>query len=847
MLCVCQKYRSAQDKVICLLFQLMDEWRCRRADRDYRLKFPDDLVAGGENGESLNGQIWFGAECLASGSNIMNHEAESETLRPMAKLLTNTLEQLRLELRHGVMDIDTSFFIFTHQSRISQGLMQRLQDFDILFAKFELDYVQAMLPIKTVDEIEKLHELTVLFSEAVAYSLKKELIAQLDMDECHPHVLIAIPRLAIIYGLIHCQESPIFRPQKDLLSKTFKDFHSVLHRVRELIAPLRPLEVDVLERMLTNEDCASLHNSHYVVLPKKSIDDSCHGPQPATNPTSSSATTAVPSSPSTLAVTSNSSLATASSSDTGPSPLVVDERGIAHHKCTTSTSRYSHSYPQRGNPASSFANYQRRPDSSLNSNSRRLRAFRYHRRRHSDPLGGASKSDTSLCRDMGSTLSLITTMKELRSRTAVLTLDPEDVSRVVSENNNLTPEAKGQKGRRRQRTGKADTRAEQEEIRSQTSITSSSDSSDDSFQSRAKLAAKSPQFISSGTRQLLQRLFVTIAGIADQLQSNSAADLRVILRHVFQMYTVSESDDEGDACSANLQTDSDSVSVEEALEAREDATTGSPDSPSSIPTSPTSSSSTSSPSSPSDTSAPALTPDVSTTTRSPLQALPDRRTSTATSSRRPSDTSGDSPVTTPQTPAAAIHNSRPEPCGLTSAHRPVHESQRIIAATTTGEVGDRHLRRSGVPAGNAERNVRLGNKSQRRRIQSEGGETSARSLMTRTPDPGILAPIWVPDELVASCTACDQTFTLLRRRHHCRNCGQIYCNTCSSHAMRLSQFGYTKPVRVCDPCFVAISSYNALHAYRESGESGMFHHRSQRPPSSQQSPSSSSSPAHNRP
>lgn len=66
-----------------LLFQLMDEWHCERSDRSYRQKFPDDLFTGGENGESLNGQIWFGAECLAAGSNIMNHEAESEMLRPM--------------------------------------------------------------------------------------------------------------------------------------------------------------------------------------------------------------------------------------------------------------------------------------------------------------------------------------------------------------------------------------------------------------------------------------------------------------------------------------------------------------------------------------------------------------------------------------------------------------------------------------------------------------------------------------------------------------------------------------------------------------------------------------------
>lgn len=32
--------RVAQDKVITLIFNLMDEWKCERADRSYRIKFP---------------------------------------------------------------------------------------------------------------------------------------------------------------------------------------------------------------------------------------------------------------------------------------------------------------------------------------------------------------------------------------------------------------------------------------------------------------------------------------------------------------------------------------------------------------------------------------------------------------------------------------------------------------------------------------------------------------------------------------------------------------------------------------------------------------------------------------
>ncbi|CAL1167735.1 unnamed protein product [Cladocopium goreaui] len=40
---------------------------------------------------------------------------------------------------------------------------------------------------------------------------------------------------------------------------------------------------------------------------------------------------------------------------------------------------------------------------------------------------------------------------------------------------------------------------------------------------------------------------------------------------------------------------------------------------------------------------------------------------------------------------------------------------------------------------------------------------------------------WLPDEATECCMAesCGRPFTLLRRRHHCRGCGQIFCDTCS--------------------------------------------------------------------
>lgn len=34
-------------------------------------------------------------------------------------------------------------------------------------------------------------------------------------------------------------------------------------------------------------------------------------------------------------------------------------------------------------------------------------------------------------------------------------------------------------------------------------------------------------------------------------------------------------------------------------------------------------------------------------------------------------------------------------------------------------------------------------------------------------------PSWIPDNLAPRCMACGALFTVVRRRHHCRNCGKV--------------------------------------------------------------------------
>ena len=61
---------------------------------------------------------------------------------------------------------------------------------------------------------------------------------------------------------------------------------------------------------------------------------------------------------------------------------------------------------------------------------------------------------------------------------------------------------------------------------------------------------------------------------------------------------------------------------------------------------------------------------------------------------------------------------------------------------------------------------------------------------------------------------CYEQFTFVKRRHHCRACGKVFCSKCSDHFMALPQFGLDQLVRVCNHCDLLMNrSYDlANHA-----------------------------------
>lgn len=44
-----------------------------------------------------------------------------------------------------------------------------------------------------------------------------------------------------------------------------------------------------------------------------------------------------------------------------------------------------------------------------------------------------------------------------------------------------------------------------------------------------------------------------------------------------------------------------------------------------------------------------------------------------------------------------------------------------------------------------------------------------------------VAPMWENDQNQAQCPLCSRRFTFLWRRHHCRYCGTVVCDSCSKH------------------------------------------------------------------
>ncbi|KAF7727440.1 DnaJ (Hsp40), sub C, member 2 [Apophysomyces ossiformis] len=87
-------------------------------------------------------------------------------------------------------------------------------------------------------------------------------------------------------------------------------------------------------------------------------------------------------------------------------------------------------------------------------------------------------------------------------------------------------------------------------------------------------------------------------------------------------------------------------------------------------------------------------------------------------------------------------------------------------------------------------------------------------------DPSRAQRVWEADQQASECRRCGRRFNFLVRRHHCRRCGQVVCDRCSTHRLRLpvdeiiqdpmtdpSHYAFIAmhPQRVCTACIRPIA------------------------------------------
>ncbi|XP_060806944.1 lateral signaling target protein 2 homolog [Amyelois transitella] len=263
--------RHAQDRVLNITSQIMDQLLGdERVARGFRVKFPEDVLQ-----DNLAGQLWFGAECLAAGSSIMNREEESAAMRPLAKALTRSLETVRSLLREQCLR-PRELALSQHDDMLHESL----RIFDRLFAEFELCYVSAMVNVKTPHEFEAQQLICVLFSESLRRALKQNLLTQEQVDSYDPALMFAVPRLAIVSGLLIYSSGPlsIDKPPEEM-SDMFRPFRTLLHKIRSLLWTLERRELCALERLLcTNEGVAGLASLDLPPAAETTNDESCPYP-----------------------------------------------------------------------------------------------------------------------------------------------------------------------------------------------------------------------------------------------------------------------------------------------------------------------------------------------------------------------------------------------------------------------------------------------------------------------------------------------------------------------------------------------------------------------------------------
>nr|XP_023014334.1 lateral signaling target protein 2 homolog [Leptinotarsa decemlineata] len=750
--------RQAQDKVLTITNSIMDVLiGDERADRDFRVKFPEDVLQ-----DNLAGQLWFGAECLAAGSSIMNRESESTVMRPLAKAVTKSLENVRNLLRDACLRNNTPNGPIKLDSNelVTEMLLESLKIFDRLFAEFELAYVSAMVPVKSTLEYELQELIGVLFSETLQRALKMKLLTQEMVDDCDPALMFTIPRLAIVSGLLIFPNGPLFidKPVEEM-SEMFRPFRTLLHKIRELLWILNKRELYMLEKLLCDNEQISDLKSVSNVGVDSNLDDFINQfytdyhlcEDSFLNSVSTSANN-VGSASKQESVQKSPQRNYANIIDIPSTSGHLIPKTVFHHTIIAASSvspshRIRHESPpdhdslevisvaaatlssiltttdvlsnqKESKPTTQLEDLESPNDSGICTETTSLDRSPSLELNESKKCNCSSNfaSATCPCKKSAPQRPVIVVKNSLRAKSCH--------SPGTSNSSSFSMNKK--KMNDRAASGITDEDSPSSES-SETSSFHSICADDEEIalaMQAAELASRNEvraKFRSS--EDLLHRLFVCIAGVADQLQTNFACDLRNILKSVFLINTSSPES------AKTLESPSLDVSIEyhppegDVIENHEFS----------------------------------VDPNILA-----QEALFDTN--------------------------VFFHLDSEEcPSEYSNHPRQLQSDERSLSSLSSDLNRYASLRED--IANLATSIISQANETNGSREQYEEHDFSR-------------PPVWIPDVEAPKCMSCGANFTVVKRRHHCRNCGKVFCARCSSNSVPLPKFGHIKPVRVCNKCFI---------------------------------------------
>lgn len=676
--------RAKQDHMLQIINQIMDE--CipnERPNREFQVKFPDEILQ-----DHLGVQLWFAAECLVAGSAIEVHESEVYQLRPLAEDLLHSLEEVRTLLREQCF---SDYSVYTDDIKVS------LVRFDRIFAEFEFNYVSAVIPIKSPAELFSQQQIIVLFCETINRALKLGYLTQEMIDGLEPVLMFTIPRLAIICGLIIYPEGPLNLEQEpDEMSRLFKPFYALLQKIRDLLYVLTEEEFSTLEKSLCAAESEDFFNPHTVFPSLPSLHNSTlhrdilHQPAHAgdVSPICHDAVEHDHQPPNELYCYQSTSNASNSGKQT-PNEIQHPLEG-SNFILNRDNEMWGQDYEwivnvgtQEDTPNQNKINFTDTPRSSLSTSNDSLTDS--NNMQCYCVAVNNSHSDTEHPEFLGrletmgaSTMATIQAPNSPDGCHVPTTSEQDYVSHFLNadcpgEHTEIhKPGAASFCGASPEHGICISNILGTEDLHRNNSRSSSGEN--ESHVTDLEMERRAIQIVKALVREeirsryqnsndMLHRLFVCISGVADQLQTNFAGDLRLILKTVFEIVT------------AIPETNEDIVEKEEAEEH--------------------------------------FNTELSL-----------------------------------------------EDCVLCQES---HTPSRTSNLNST---------KSEVP------------------------------------------PEWVADSACSQCMSCKAPFTIIRRRHHCRNCGKIFCSRCSSQSAPLPWYGQMKPVRVCSHCYTfhLTSNYSSTSA-----------------------------------